>query len=453
MKILLQKKFYTDDVSPLLKLALPLIFSGVVESSIGFFSTIFLSHLGQKELAAGSLVAWMFATLMVILWGALTAVSVLVSQKHGEKNDKGVSAVLRDGLLLAFIFVVPTFALLWKMSSVLLLMGQSPEVVVLAQSYLHGLAWGLLPDFVALILLQFLIGLGHARISMIFSLLWVPVTIFFNYVLMFGKYGLPKLGIAGIGWGMTFSFWITTIALMIYLLLNKSYKKYFDAEVMFARPVYLIELLQIGMPMGAMYCLEVGFFLILTLLMGLAGSQALAANQIALQYLSLVAAVVFSVAQAVTVRMGHKLGENNFDQAETAAYAGIFVSVTFMMIVSLCYWILPETLIALDFNVHDPMNVQIVHYAKQFLAVCAFFQLFEAVRITLFGSLRAFKDTHFTLLTSVISFWCIALPVGYFLSRTELASAGLWLGLVIGAACGTVLLVFRFHLKIKKHRK
>lgn len=446
------KKISVVDIRLLLKLAIPLVLSGVVESSVGFFSTLFLAHLGPKELAAGALVSWLFATMMVILWGILTSVSVLVSQKHGAKDHEGVSFVVRDGLFLAFALTIPAFILLWNATSILLLIGQHPSIVVPARAYLHGLAWGVLPDFFALVLLQFLIGLGHARTSMIFVLIWVPLNIFSNYTLMFGKFGLPALGIAGIGWGATLSYWVTTIGLIIYILSKQHYRQYFRKILQPRKPYFVMELLQVGMPMGAMYSIEVGFFLVLTLLMGHLGNQVLAANQIALQYLGQLVAVIFSIAQAVTVRIGHTLGANDVASAERASYTGVFVAAVFMFFIALCYWFFPEKLIAIDFNIHDINNSEIIHYAKQFLAVSALFQILEAIRITLFGALRGLKDTRITLLVSIASFWFIALPVGYFFAtQLHMGGLGFWWGMVIGASLSVTLLFWRFRYKMKSY--
>ncbi len=450
MTILFQKKFYTHDISSLLKLAIPLILSGLVESSIGFFSTIFLAHLGHKQLAAGSIVTWLFATLMVILWGSLTAISLLVSQKYGEKNNLGVSAILRDGLLLSLILVLPTFLLLWNMAPLLLLLGQSHEIVILATSYLRGLAFGLLPDFIMLVFLQFLIGLGHTKTTMTFILCWVPIAIFCNYGLVFGRFGFPRLEIAGLGWGMTLSYWITTAWLVLYVSTQKKYRFYIK-NIFSKQPLLIKEILKIGIPMGAMYSIEIGFFLVLSLLMGRISNQVLAANQIALQYLGQLMSMIFALAQAVSVRMGQALGANNPLLAERTTYAGMTLAFSFIFLVALFIWIFPEKFISLDLNIADPQNTIVVHYATIFLMVSALFQLFECIRITLFGSLRALKDTHFTLFISIISFWLIALPLGYSLSYTILGSVGYWWGMVLGTSCSALLLWMRFKFKMKKY--
>ncbi|MHB1221701.1 MAG: MATE family efflux transporter, partial [Gammaproteobacteria bacterium] len=218
--------FYRSIFAPLLILSLPLIVTGVIESSITFFSTFFLAKLGEQAIAAGALVNWVFATLMVVMWGALTAVSVVVAQKQGEKNKLAISEVLRDGLTLGLLLVIPSFLIIWNMAPILILFGQSPALVTLAQSYFHALAWGILPDFTMLVLLQFLIGLGHTRVSMLFIMFWVPVAIFCNYILIFGLLGFPKLGIAGIGWGMTASYWLTAGFLIAYLCIQRDYREY-----------------------------------------------------------------------------------------------------------------------------------------------------------------------------------------------------------------------------------
>lgn len=443
------RSFYSNDIRPLLQLAIPLTLTGLVESSIGFFSTLFLSHLGKTELAAGALVAWLFATMMVILWGSLTAVSVVVSQKHGAKNHFGVSMVLRDSLVLACLLVPPAFLLLWNIAPFFLVLGQTPAIVVMAQSYLHALAWGLLPDFVMLVLLQFMVGLGHVRASMVFTLIWVPIAIVCNYVLIFGKFGFPALGIAGIGWGMTASYWLTTVWLLLYIVLNKDYRHYTKNLLRFKTPFHIWEILRIGLPMGAMYAIEIGFFLVLSLMMGALSQTMLAANQIVLQYLGQLMAVIFSIAQAVTIRMGHLLGAHEVSQAKRASQAGIFIAVLFMTLVSLVYWIFPHQLISLDLRLSDPANATVIHFATQFFVICALFQLLEAARIVYFGSLRALRDTHFTLLVSIVSFWGIALPAGYFLSHgAHLNGAGLWWGMVIGASFSVPVLYYRVRSRL-----
>lgn len=443
---------FKNDFNPLLRLLLPLVVTGIIQSSISFFVTIFLAQLGEKVLAAGALVAWLFFTLIVLLFGIFNSVNVLVAHKYGANDPKGIAFVLRDGLLLAILLVIPTFFLLRNMAPIFLLFGQNPEVADLAIPYLHALAWGLLPKFILVVLVDFVIGLGHTRVSMAFAMLTIPLYIFFSYVLIFGKFGFPELQIAGAGWGMTIGDWIATPVLIIYILSSKTYRVYLKELFTFSKPSYLAEIVYIGFPMGLMFALEVGFFFTMALMMGLINIESLAANQITMQYLAPLMGIIFCIAQAVTVRMGHQLGAHQLVPAELTSFAGITLSILFMFIIALIYWLIPNVLISVDFNVQDPTKLATVRIAQHFLFIAAFFQILEAIRISLFGSLRALKDTKFTLLASIICFWCIALPIGYVLSIwLKLGGQGFWWGMVLGVSCSVTLLYLRFKHKIKQY--
>lgn len=443
-------KILKNDFYPLLKLVSPLVISGLVSASIGFFETVFLAHLSHEAMAAGALVSWLFGVFVVIIYGTLSSINVLIAHKHGAQDLRGVAKVVRDGLLLAVLLSTPAIFLFWNMAPLFLFFGQNPSLALLAEPYLHALTWGLLPTFIVVALFEFIIGLGHGRVVMLFTTVSVLLALFFSFSLIFGKFGMPALGIAGAGWGTTISYWIMAFILSTYVLVNKRYQIYFNHVFTREKPVFIWELLKVGLPMGVMYCFEVGFFFALTLVMGSLSPQLLAANQIALQYMGTLMSVIFSVAQAVTVRMGHLIGANEIGAAKHANYAGLCISISFMSLFALIYWLWPNLLISIDLDVKNPQNALIISYAEKLFAVSAVFQLLEATRITLFGALRALKDTHFTLITSIISFWGIALPVGYLLAtRFNFGGVGLWSGMTIGAGFSMSLLLWRFNKKIK----
>lgn len=441
--------FITSDLLPLLKLAIPLALTGVAQSSNYFFQTLFLAHLGQAALGAGALAMWLYATLVLISFGTLSAINVLVAHKHGAEEHETISLVLRDGLLLAILIAIPTFLLLWNMSPIFLLFGQHPAIVVLAQSYLHALAWSVLPNLIIIAFLEFLVGIGHARAILFFTLLLVGLNILCSYLLIFGKFGLPALGIAGAGWGTTLSCCITAVALLVYILSKKAYRIYYQNIFHFKGKTHLWELIKLGIPIGTMFSFEVGFFLALTLFMGTLGPQWLAGNQVAMQYMGSMMGIIFSVAQAITVRMGHLLGKKDIYAARRAAYLGTGISAFSMVIVAIVYASIPDKLISIDFNIGNPDNLALIQIIKQLFAVAAIFQIIEATRISLFGALRALKDTRFTLIISILSFWGIAIPVGYLLAKPfHLSGVGLWWGMVVGATTSVILLHWRFKQKI-----
>ena len=440
---------FKQDISPLLKLSTPLILTGLIQSSLPFIENIFLAQLGAQVLAASALVSWLFFTMIGILFGIFSSVNVLVSHQYGANNHAGISLLLRDALLLAIFLTPPAFILFWYAADFFLLFGQNPELVVLAKLYLHGLAWGLFPKFMLIVAFELLMGLGHSRTIMIFSTLTIPVYILFSYVLIFGEFGFPKLGIAGVGWGMTFADWLIAIVACLLLWFTNRYKLYVRSIFSFKKPFSIWEMLRIGLPMGGMYCIETGYFFTMTLLMGWIGVATLAANQIIMQYAGALTSVVFSTSQAITVRMGHLLGAKETKAAERAAYVGISFSFIFMLFIALLYWFIPDILISVDFDVTNANYVEIVRLATSFLFIAAFFQIFESIRLSLFGALRALKDTHYTFITSIFSFWFIALPGGYLFSiPLGFGGKAFWWFMVAGALFSMLLLVRRFRAKI-----
>jgi MATE family multidrug resistance protein len=440
---------YQGDMAPLLKLSIPLVLTGLMQSAINFFVTLFLAQLGPDYLAAGALVGWFYATLIVVIFGTLGAVNVLVAHKHGEKDRIGIAKVWRDGLLLGLALVIPVFLLMWNMASLFLLVGQHPHLVNLASDYLHALAYGLLPKFIMIAIIETLLGLGLARTMTVFAMFTIPLYIFFSWAFIFGKFGFPALGIAGAGWGMTMGDWIATTLLCAYVFFDKQYRPYLRSLFSLTPPSYFLEIIKLGLPMGMMYCIEVGFFFAMMLLMGVINIQSLAANQVTMQYLGPLMGTIFSIAQALTIRMGHEIGAKQTATAERAAYAAVCIVAVYMSVIAVIYWLTPDTLIAVDFNMTAASNVETIKLARDFIFIAALFQIIEAIRITLYGALRGLKDTHFSLLASVISFWFIALPIGYVTAiYFKLGGVGFWWGMVIGACCSVVLLSGRFKRKM-----
>ena len=435
---------FKADFNPLLKLAIPLILTGAVQSSLGFFENVFLAKLGPHVLAASALVSWLFFTMISLVFGVFSSIHVLISHSHGANDQKNITQVLRDAFLFAIMLTPITFFIFWNAHDIFLWFGQKPELTSLAKLYLHGLAWGLFPKFILIVMFELLIGLGHTRIIMIFTLLSTPLYILFSYVLIFGKFGFPMLEIAGAGWGMTVADWIIATVVCILMWFSQRYRQYVRSIFSWAKPKYIWEIIHIGLPVGLMLCVETGYFFLMTISMGWIGVTTLAANQIAMQYLGMATSVVFSTTVAISARIGYFMGKNEIKNAEKAAYAGVIFCVIYTVIIAQFYWFSPGLLISIDFNLSNPHHSEVIELATSFLFICAFFQILEAVRLSLFGALRGLKDTRFTLMTSIICFWFIALPVGYLLSiPLNFGGQAFWWAMVASALCSTILLIRR----------
>lgn len=448
------RSYFKNNALPLWQLAIPLVLTGLSQALVPFFETLFLARLGADSLAAGAIVSWLFGTLAVIAFGTLGAINVLVSHRHGANDNQGIAEVAQAGLWLALVLALPTVILFWNIPPILLYFGQSPVITSLAQQYLHALAFALLPDLIFIALLEVLAGLGRGRLILVFILIQVILTISLSFVLIFGKWGFPALKIAGAGWGITASSYLMVISSAAYVALNSDYRHYFRLSLRISRSLFLLlrELLSIGLPTGVMYCLELAFFLTLILIIGATGgSEWMAANQVALQYMGFWMSMIFAVAQAITVRMGHLLGAKDVHSAKRAAICGVATAGGGMVIIAILFWCCPLIFIAVDFNPHHAETAAVVVMIIALFKVSSLFQIVEAIRIAWFGALRSLKDTRFPLFSTLIGFWLIPLPIGYALFHyTSIGVVGFWWGMVCGALISGSLLAYRFRYKIKQ---
>lgn len=441
----------STEMKPLFILALPLMLSEVVDASFNFTATMLSAHLGVAELAAGGLVTTLFITIMIFMWGILVSLSTLISQRRGAKDDEGISRVLKDGLILASLFSIPGMLLVWNMSHILLFFGQQRETIVIATHYLHALTWAVLPDFWAVVLLQFVIGLGKTRLALLFNAVKVPVTLMISFIFMYGKFNMPKLGIAGLGWGISTGMWFATLLLLFYIIFHKELRAYLFRKTT-AKKHYIFEILRTGLPIAGMFCIEVGFFTVMALIMGRIDSHVLAANQLVTQFTGFFTVVIaFAYSQAVSISVGHSLGKKDLSSVTSATYAGLIIVFGMMLLVACSFWFFPKQLISIDLDPHSDNNRLITHYAIQFMIVAGFVQLFESARIVLFGSLRGLGETHFSMVTSLIIFWLIAFPVGLLLTFVSgLGGVGMWIGMAVGTLFGAILLFWRLHRVLTK---
>jgi MATE family multidrug resistance protein len=432
---------------------MPLIISGLIETSTGFFSVMFSAHLGQVTLAATALVSTLFSTLMVFMWGVFSGISALVSNYSSTRDNLAAVQVTKDGLLIALLASIPTILFIWNIAPLLTYFGEPKAIVELARPYLHGLVWGVLPDFCGLVLLQFILGLGNTRMVMVFNIIWVPLTIVIIYGLMFGKWYLPKLGVAGIGWGSSLAMWIAVIILCFGLYFTPQYRQFRSLMIINRHKYYLYQILALGVPIGLMYCIEISFFMAIALLMGYMSSQVLAAHQIAVQYFLVMMSVVFCIQNATTVRVSYLLGQGNIANANLVGYIAMLLATIFMLMVACIYWFFPENIISIDFVNTISRDQTVISLAKQFLIIAAVFQILEGICIAIFGALRGLQDTKFTMYTSLLTFWGIAFPLSYLLIiRYHWQPSWVWWSMVLSAACEAFILICRYKLIINKYR-
>ncbi|MBW4517015.1 MAG: MATE family efflux transporter [Timaviella obliquedivisa GSE-PSE-MK23-08B] len=435
-----------SEVRASLFLALPLAGAQMAQAAIAFVDTAMMGQLGSQTLAAGGLGAISFGALLIIGSGIVAAVSPIAAEAHGAGQPQKVGQVIRQGFLLAILVALPIMALIWHMRSLLSSLGQPQELLEQTELYLRAIVWGYLPGLGFAVLKDFASAISKPRSVIIITLCSVPLNIVGNDVLMYGKLGLPALGLEGIGWSSTIVLWSMFLAIALYIRSQRQFRIYgiFQGFPKFDRGM-IQELLHIGLPIGIIAFVETGLFTVTTFLIGQIGVAPLAAHQIALETAGVTFRIPLGIAFATTVRVGQLVGQNNLRGARFAGYVGIALGAAFMGSTAILFWTMPRPIVALFLDVQDPANAIVVELAQVLLGVAAMFQIFDGIQVIAVGALRGLKDTRIPMVIGIFAYWGIGLVSGYgFGMVLGWGAVGLWWGLAMGLAVAAGVLTWRF---------
>lgn len=441
-----------SEIKENLNLSIPLVSSQLIYASSGFIGTALIAHLGQDALAASVLVSMIWMSLSVLFFGILNSVSVLVSHQYGAGNNNAISRIMGQAFILGVIVTVIMIALLCSMPYFLQFTTQPPVILKLATDYMHALLWTI-PGLIMLIIYeQFLAGVNRTKLVLRISLLVVPIEIPLIYSLIFGKFGFPACGVAGIGYGFAITYTTAAIGLLFYLLKSNHFRRFAIFQRLSAIDYHLLtDLIRIGLPMGFMHVIEVSTFAITTFWIGCFGTVLLAAHQIMMQYLGFAITIVFAMSQAITVRVGHAVGKQDSLGIRRAIYVGMLLNFSCVLLIALSFNIFPQFFLQLDMDVHNPRHAALMNNAAMLLSIGGILMLFDNFRIIGFGALRGLKDTKFPMYASFISFWLIGLVTAFILGFTfHMQAQGIWWGLTGGIACGAILVIARLHYLLKR---
>lgn len=433
----------------LLLLCGPLMSTRILDAIKDFLNIYMLAQLGPAKIAAGGLITIFFATLMMIFWGIFAATSSVVAQYHGAQKPALVGQAVKNALWLCVILSLPIMMLIWFGAEILSWFGQPAETITAARAYCHVLTWAVLPDFLGMVLAHFFIGISKPRVQFFSSLIYFPFNILVSYTFVFGKFGMPALGIVGIGVGTVATHVMATLIMGGILFFNQHYRQYLRLAAGF-QWTFIKELLQVGLPVGFMWAIEVSFFLVINLFIGKLGTFSLAAHQIVGQFESFAFTIIYALTIAVSVQVGQAIGNKRPIDALYSGYAGLVIAMIYMTIIAIIYCFFPDSIIRLDLDMSKPENQQVSHIANKIFLAAAVYQIFDVARFVMFGALRGIKDTKFPMYTSMIGFWVIALPLGYLMVFYWhwFGAEGFWWAMAIGVFVSFILQLRRFNKKM-----
>ena len=430
----------------ILTLGLPLIGSHLAQMSLHVTDTVLLGWYGVRELAAVVLATSFFFMLFILGSGFGIAVMGMVASAVGRQDEVQVRRNTRMGLWLSILYGLAIVPVMWWSAPILRFAGQDPEVARLAQDFLRIGGWGIVPALLIMVFKSYLAALEKTQVVLWVTLAAVVVNFAIAWVLIFGHWGAPEMGVRGAAIAsltvQAFSF----VLLAFYAAFAPSLQR-FQLFVRFWRPDWhaMRQVVRLGVPIGLTGLAESGLFIAAAMMMGWIGTVELAAHGIAMELTALTFMLHLGLSNAATVRVGLAEGKGDVQAMRDSALTAMVLSAGVASLMVILFLVAPNSLIGLFLDESKPEAANILVFATTLLAVAALFQMFDAMQVMALGFLRGVQDTRVPMVIAAFSYWLIGIPTSYFLAfGFGLGGAGLWLGLVVGLVAASGLLMIRF---------
>lgn len=440
-------RLWVREARELLKLGVPLIATQLAQIGVMTTDTLLTGHLGPLPLAAAALGFTYYVFGWLIASGPVMAVSPVIAQAvgHDPTDVRSVRHAARMSLWSILVMGVPIIAYYAAAAPILRLLGQSDATVALAAPYIHTLGPGLVFALGYMALRNFLSALGHTRMPLIISAFLVLLNGTLNYGLIYGRLGLPQLGLVGAGMGTSIANATSFLLLLTFVLVAPKFRRY-EILARFAQPDWdkLKELFRIGVPIAITMAFEITLFQAGALFMGIIGEAELAANHIAMNVASVSFMVPLGLAMAGTVRVGLAAGARDLAGVRRAAGATVGLGIAFMALAGLAIVALRSEIARLYLDGARADNAPVITLAVRFLLYAALFQVFDAAQVTGAYALRGLKDTRVPAMLAGVSYWLIGLPAILICAfALKLGGVGVWIGYLLGLIAAAALMLAR----------
>ncbi|AKM11015.1 MATE family efflux transporter [Croceicoccus naphthovorans] len=431
------------------RLAVPLAAANLLQMAVYTVDVLFIARIGTQELAASTLAVSSYGLMLWCTMGLISAVAPMAATALGRGRHavREVRRSFRMALwlsVLAGLFVMVGSNLA---EPFMLLTGQSPQIAAMAGEYLRWLSPAAIPVLAAAALRIFVSTMDRAVIATWVTVLALIVNFIGNWLLIFGNWGFPALGLKGAAIASV----ITSLAVLAaYIAIIQSDRR-MRRHYLFGRlwrPDWqrLRELWRVGLPIGAITLAEGGLFSGAAYLMGAIGMLELAAHTVALQLGALAFQVPMGIGTAATIRVGLHNGAGSREGIHRAGLAVVSVAMCFAGVFAVAMIGMPKVLLSLFFDVDAPVNANVVALATTYLVVAAAFQLFDGAQAVLAGLLRGLSDTRVPFILAVIGYWLFGFGTAYILGfHTSFGGLGVWIGLAVGLIVTSILLGWRWH--------
>jgi MATE family multidrug resistance protein len=420
----------------------------VAQSAINATDVVLLGWLGAGELAAASIGVNLYIAFLIFGMGLVMAASPIMARQLGARRHsvRETRRTVRQAIWAAITISIPVWAILWHAEPILRLLGQDPILSADAAKLVRPLMFGYLPALGYLVLRAYVAALERPAWALLVSVAGVISNALLNYGLIFGAWGLPRLGLLGAGLGSTITQTLMFLGMAIVVVRHPRFRRY----RLFGRfwradwPRYK-EVWRLGLPIALTLSLEVTVFNAAVFLMGLIGTASLAAHAIAIQIASLTFMVPLGLSQAATVRVGLAFGRGDSAGISRAGWTAFVMGVGFMSAMAVLMFAIPHALVGIFLDEALPVNRPVIPLAISFLYVAAFFQVFDGAQSVGAGMLRGLQDTTVPMIFAAFGYWVAGMGTALWLGfGLGWHGVGIWIGLAAGLAIVSVLMLSRW---------
>ena len=414
---------------------------------MGWVDAVLVGRVGVVPLGACGFANTLLSVPMVFGFGVLSAVSVLASHSDGGGRPREAGESVRGGLVVVAMISVPVIFLLYALLPIIGVFGQPAEVNQAVGGYLILCGWSMVPVFFTCVSKSFCEALGRPWEPFWIMMAGVLLNALLAWVLIFGKWGAPAMGLTGAGLATLLARVAVMIAVFAYPALSRSLRAAWPVNWFVGGVGASVwKILAIGLPAGGLHLCEVSGFAFGSLMMGWIGVVPLAAHQIAMTCAATTFMVPLGLSQAVCVRVGRARGAGQEERLRPIVFGAIVLAVGFMSVFALIF-MLGGTSIA-GWFVQDS---RVVLLTSQLLVIAGIFQIFDGIQVVSSGALRGFEDTRMPMFIGILSYWIVALPVSWFAGFSlGWGAQGVWVGFVVGLAVAAAALLTRVFWKFQQ---
>lgn len=414
---------------------------------VGLVDDIMVGSLGPIKLAATSLGNSLIFIAISIGIGFSFAITPLIAESDGEKDLKKGRLQFQHSMILMTVLAFILVVFLFLIKPILHHLKQTPEVVELAIPYFNIVAISMFPMIIFQGLKQFTDGLSQTKYAMQATLITNVINIGLNFILIYGWWIFPKMGIVGAAIGTL----VSRIVMVIFMLYILKSKKIFSPYLILLKvdeiqKKIFKKIINIGLPSALQMLFEVGVFTASILLAGVIGAYPQAANQIAIKMIATTFMVSIGIGVATTIRVSNQKGLKNFKDLRRVAISNMLL-ISIIMTVFTVFFMLFKDILPLMFTT----NKEVVEVAASLLIIGGVFQISDGLQAVVLAALRGLQDVVIPTYITFFAYWIVGFPISYYLGlHTELKTFGIWIGLLISLTLSALLLFLRFQYLSRK---